>query len=80
MKPITVEENLWKVIFENSENFLPSVNLSVSEILEIREQAKSVGFYDDVMDILMAIRRELREKAGMIGHGHISRTAAGKRL
>ncbi|KAF1078592.1 AAA family ATPase [Methanogenium sp. MK-MG] len=64
VKPITFEENLWKLIFENSEVFLPPVNLSVNEILEIREKAKNVGFYDDVMDILMAIRRELRTKVG----------------
>ncbi|MBT8508722.1 hypothetical protein AZH53_09925 [Methanomicrobiaceae archaeon CYW5] len=59
VKPISFEENLRKLIFESPETFLPPKNLSVDEIRAIREQAKDVEFYEDAMDILMAIRREL---------------------
>ena len=64
VKPITFEENLRKLIFESPDTFCPPVSLSISEIQEIQERAKSVGFYDDVMDILMAIRRELTTSVG----------------
>ena len=54
------EENLEDLIFENTEDFLPSTKLSVEDIKEIQKKARDMRVDPEVRAIIRGLRRELK--------------------
>ncbi len=54
------EENLEALIFENTEDFLPSTKLSVEDIKEIQKKARDMRVDPEVRAIIRGLRRELK--------------------
>jgi len=54
------EENLEALIFENTEDFLPSTKLSIEDIREIRKKARDMRVDPEVRAIIRGLRRELK--------------------
>jgi MoxR-like ATPase len=54
------EENLEDLIFENTEDFLPSTKLSIEDIREIRKKARDMSVDPEVRAIIRGLRRELK--------------------
>jgi len=54
------EENLEDLIFENTEDFLPSTKLSVEDIKEIQTKARDMRVDPEVRAIIRGLRRELK--------------------
>ncbi len=57
---IQYEENLESLIFENTEDFLPSTKLNIEEIREIRKKARDLPVDPEVRKIIKGLRRELK--------------------
>lgn len=54
------EENLEALIFENTEDFLPSTKLSIEDLRDIRKKARDMRVDPEVRAIIRGLRRELK--------------------
>jgi MoxR-like ATPase len=54
------EENLEALIFENTEDFVPSTKLSIEDIKEVQKKARDFPVDPEVRTIIKALRRDLR--------------------
>jgi len=54
------EENLERLIFENTEDFVPSTKLNIEEMREIQERARNLPVDPEVRTIVKGLRRELK--------------------
>jgi MoxR-like ATPase len=54
------EENLESLIFENSEEFVPSTKLHIEEIREVQKKARNLPVDPEVRVIVKGLRRELK--------------------